>query len=339
MKNYVLYTAFTLFLAFAGCNPELNTGPADNPAPPVLSEGRADSATRSGAGAALIFTSDQPGTCYYLVLDAGDPAPDAAGVRARGAAKNAVAGPNALAVTGLTPETNYAAYIVVENTAALLSQVITLSGISPADFAITGSEWYLGRDRLVFQDGTALTHGKQYDFTYNAGNGTGAITGDISQTAHSHEGINVDSVINALGPFTITEDTLTLTFHNYRNSGFEVAFSKIPDPAAAENLLVGTAWSWGGNGLTLEFLPNGRVLQYSFGGYYPHPHIYPYTWDRAAQKGSIAGALRVCGYSTATTPLGPFRIMTLKGDGITRVYFDNYKSYGHDADYHKRPEG
>jgi hypothetical protein len=59
--------------------------------------------------------------------------------------------------------------------------------------------------------------------------------------------------------------------------------------------------------LVLEFLPNGKVLQFSTSGYYPHPHIYEsYTFDPATEIGYIAKAERMCSYSTANTALGAF---------------------------------
>ncbi|MDR1902151.1 MAG: hypothetical protein LBQ88_07730 [Treponema sp.] len=336
----VLFAA--LALAFlAGCPTETD----DNkeplaPVPPVLGDGRAEAAVGSGTGAILFFRSDTAGTWYYLVLDDGAAEPDAGALKASANQGAAAAGLNTVTVTGLSKGAFYKAYIAVETAGALFSEILVIR-FSPVDFVITGSAWYLGRDKLVFQaNGKVLTHGKEYDYTYDPADRTGSIGGDLSDIDHRAEGIAPGDVINPLGPYMVAEDAMSLIFSNYRNSDFAITFSRTPDSAGADNLLVGTAWSWGagtGTGLTLEFLPNERVLQYSFYGYYPHPHIYPYTYDRAAKKGNIQMALRVCGYSGALTPLGPFEI--LSRDNITRVYFANYKSYGHDGDYHKRPEG
>jgi hypothetical protein len=206
--------------------------------------------------------------------------------------------------------------------------------------SMIGSKWYFGAAELEFLSSRYIRiHGKEYTYTYNPENRSGAISGDISNNSATYDGISQGDVINALGPFTLAADTLSLTFSNYRNSTFTATFLKDADPGAA-GTLTGSAWYW--PSLVLEFLPNGKALMYSFTGYYPHPHIYPYNYDSGEKTGSFGTAERVCAYSSSTLSIGSFEIKENfdTGDGtiaLFDLYFSNYKSYGHRADFVKMP--
>lgn len=97
---------------------------------PVLSAPGASDVTHTAAN--LNFTSDEAGTCYYLVYSAADTAPDKSTVKAQGAAVvkgtgAALAAANTVSVSGLAPSTTYKAYVVVEDTAGNISDVATIN--------------------------------------------------------------------------------------------------------------------------------------------------------------------------------------------------------------------
>lgn len=86
--------------------------------PPVLNADQASGITSTGA--TLKFTAFKTGTYYYLVYTAADAAPDAAAVKAQGAAiakgtDTATAAVNTVNLTGLNASTAYKAYIIVED--------------------------------------------------------------------------------------------------------------------------------------------------------------------------------------------------------------------------------
>jgi len=85
----------------------------------------------SGTGATLNFSTTEAGTYYYLVLAAGDGAPDAATVVAQGSAvakatSSATSGANSVSITGLASQTAYKTYVVVEDSAGNISAVSTI---------------------------------------------------------------------------------------------------------------------------------------------------------------------------------------------------------------------
>jgi hypothetical protein len=98
------------------------------PPAPALSALSADSYTDSGAR--LNFTSNVPGTYYYLVKRSEEGAADVSAVKAQGAAAakatgTAQAAANTATVTGLEPNKSYTAYIIVEDAGGGLSSVGT----------------------------------------------------------------------------------------------------------------------------------------------------------------------------------------------------------------------
>ncbi|SHJ24696.1 Ig-like domain-containing protein, partial [Pseudobutyrivibrio xylanivorans] len=98
------------------------------------------SATRTAAETAtLAFTSSEAGTYYYLVLAAAAEAPNAATIKAQGDAvakgtAAATASANSVSITGLTADTAYKAYVVVEDAA------VNISDVSTTDIASTAAE-------------------------------------------------------------------------------------------------------------------------------------------------------------------------------------------------------
>jgi len=93
---------------------------------PVLSATSSSSVTSTGA--TLNFTSNEAGTYYYLVYAGAATAPNAATVKAQGAAvakgtAAATALANTAAVTGLSASTAYKAYVIVEDAAGNKSAV------------------------------------------------------------------------------------------------------------------------------------------------------------------------------------------------------------------------
>ncbi|GHU15344.1 hypothetical protein FACS1894163_01730 [Spirochaetia bacterium] len=121
-------------LTITDVNPVISTDP-DTTAP-VLSAGSVSNLdTSAGDTATLKFTSNEAGTSYYVVLASGDSAPDAANVKTFAAmvhwTEEATAGINTIYVTGLTPNSTYTAYVVVEDAAFNLSTVLPIPGVNP----------------------------------------------------------------------------------------------------------------------------------------------------------------------------------------------------------------
>ena len=366
------------FLAFCEMNGDDTNGtekpPADNVELSV-------SAALSEDGSALRLSLDVPaaGTVYALLLGAESPAPEtSAQVRdsADTAGKPVVKGQNTFDISDLAAG-DYTVYVVFANSEGALSEtLVTLEGIHAAPFQIAGSKWYMGAGCLTFgDDGKARMHDFAYDYTYNGEERSGYVSGHVNQRTTEYDGKACGDIINALGNFTVDTDEegflAGLTFADYRESWEEVSFglSRVEVPP---DRLTGTCWSWGGSGLTLEFLPNGKVIQWSPTGYYPHPHVYTsYTFnpayvyaeyddgDRSPWKiGVISKAERVCSYSGAITALGAFVILNnfTDEDKIVRdqcLYFPGpehrlhvrepfnelgYKAYRHRADYAKRTD-
>jgi hypothetical protein len=304
--------------------------------------------------------------------------PEASGVKNAGTGGGKVAhngtlaqGHNAVSVTGLTCGQNYNIFLVAEDSGGL-SAVYALSNVLPTALdGIAGSEWYMGNGRLTFKaDGHISLHGFNYDYNYDAVAKTGWVSGNRYNRTETFDGKQQGDIINMLGNFTVNtaDDGASITFNNYRDSGFEVTYTNTPQ-FVPEDRLTGTAWSW--PSLELEFLPNGKVLQFSTTGYYPHPHIYKaYTYNPALEvtrlngtketieAGYIDTAERLCSYSPANTPLGWFVIMhNFKTENNVTVdaclYFPGpesrfhaiepfnqkgYKNYGHRADFVRRTD-
>jgi hypothetical protein len=393
------FFALAVLFCLAACAMDADPPPGDTPpevTPPALS-GAAAAVNVSGESVRLAFTSDRAGTFYALLLDAAEAPPGAAAVKAGAAASGvfAVSGPmtggqNVREISGLKAGV-YTAYITAEDGAgSLVPEPLVLEGINAAPFDIAGSHWYMGVGRLTFgADGKARIHEFNYNYTYNEQTRAGWVSGDTYGRTESYDGKNKGDIINALGNFTVNVDAegyvSGIAFDNYRetnhrnSNGEEVRLDIVFTPARTavpSDRLTGTVWSWGGSeggGLTLEFLPNGKVLQFSPSGYYPHPHIYSSYWfnpeyDYSAsysndakpvvELGYIAVADRLCSYSPSNTALGPFIIMHDFTDenGKKRdqcLYFPGpeshyhalepfnrygYKAYGHRADFAKRKD-
>jgi chitodextrinase len=120
-------------LSITGVNPSL----PDTTAPTLNEESVSDLVTAAGTTATLQFTSNEAGTYYYMVWGATTPAPNAGTVKAQGTAEAkgtaaGIAGQNTIAVTGLTADTQYTAYIVVEDASGNLSAVLSITGVNPS---------------------------------------------------------------------------------------------------------------------------------------------------------------------------------------------------------------
>ncbi|WP_157784169.1 hypothetical protein [Treponema primitia] len=330
---------------------------------PILSAGTAAGlGSLSGSIARVSFTADEGGGYYYAVLDAGESALTASAVKAQSAGIGgtgiAAAGENTVSIGGLTQGLSYTVYIVVQDTAGNLSSLLTIADIKPTvSFLLPGTEWYFKNGVLKFDETKASINGRKYDYSYNPDTKTGSIAGDTSGRQYTgiDASIKADGVIetgdiiNALGDFAIDGDTYSLSFNNYRNSSFAITFSETKDSAAADTL-IGTTWYW--PSLILEFVTENQAILYSVTGYYPYPYIYGYTYNTASKTGSIKTAVRVFSTAFSTLALGDFSIeanfptwhdsFTNPGQGPVvplNLYFANYKSYGHGADFIKMPQG
>ena len=331
----------------------------------------------SGDSVRVCFTSDRQGTWYALTLTEDEDAPTAERVMENKTATGAMAeGLNNF--TQSVPASGFHSVYIAGKGEDGAVDMAALSGIGGAAFTgIAGTRWYMGQARLTFVSGDrASFRGFTYDYGYDSGQRTGWVSHDVGHKygkGQSYDGKVSGSIINPPGDFTVDIDgefITGITFSNYRETnGEEVTFTPARTPVPSDRL-TGTCWSWGGSGLTLEFLPNGKVLQWSPTGYYPHPHIYTsywfeprYTWpgmpnEAPVKVGSISKAERVCSYSGATTALGAFVILHNFTDenGILRdqcLYFPGpesgyhvrepfnkkgYKDYRHRADYARRTD-
>jgi formylglycine-generating enzyme required for sulfatase activity len=332
----------------------------------------------SGGSVRIAFTSDSAGTWYALALaeEEAAPSPDAVMTDYTG---TGVMAERSNTVTLSVPASGFHSVYIVGKAADGTVDMLTLSGIGAAAWSgIAGTRWYMGQARMSFgSDDRVSFRGFTYDYGYNSGERTGWVShneGHKYGRSQEYDGKVSGSIINPPGPFTVNidaENFITgITFSNYRETnGEKVTFTPARTPVPS-NRLTGTCWSWGGSGLTLEFLPNGKVLQWSPTGYYPHPHIYTiywfeprYTWpgmpnEAPVKVGSISKAERVCSYSGALTALGAFVILHNFTDenNILRdqcLYFPGpesgyhvrepfnrkgYKDYGHRADYARRTD-
>ena len=106
--------------------------------PPNLSSATATSI--SDTGATLNFTSNEAGTYFYLLYDAGISAPISSAIIAQSAASPTLAKatgaisaatPRTSTLTGLTPGTSYKAYVVVRDAASNVSSIATIAFTTP----------------------------------------------------------------------------------------------------------------------------------------------------------------------------------------------------------------
>lgn len=167
--------------------PRLRGGYIDDTAP-VLSSTSASPVT--GNSAVLNFTTDEAGVYYYLVYAAADTAPDAATIKAQGAAvakgtSSAAWGANSVSVSGLTASTAYKAYLIVEDAAGNVSTRATIE--------FTTGELQLGDLSL----GDVVKDTNSWDFKLDAGyTGTAYATKPVEWivVAKNHSGYPDDSV-------------------------------------------------------------------------------------------------------------------------------------------------
>jgi hypothetical protein len=128
---------------------------------------------------------------------------------------------------------------------------------------------------------------------------------------------------------------------------FTVKVTSVFDPTktaegtvtVAENMpfptMVGSFWFW--PSLQLYFISPERVMLTSCGGYYPYSegspfryyypaqgYSYPYTYDPEKKTGHIYDNMQEYGYGLLGFSLPPDN---------HDLYFANYKSYGHSADF------
>jgi hypothetical protein len=367
-----------LLFCLAACETEVGADGTPPPGPGAFALAQATAAVNvSGSSVRLNFDSDREGTFYALLVDAeSGETPGAAEVKTKAAVSGAFAasgpmasGQNACTIDGIAAG-NYTACIAAEDEAgALVPEPLVLEGITAAPFAIAGSQWYMGAGRLTFgSKGQATIHDFKYAYTYDSATRTGYVSGHVNKNSTPYDGKKSGDIINAPGSFSVNIDDGGyiggITFANYRDTPFKMDFAATRS-ALPSNSLAGTSWWWLNTSLVLEFLPNGKVLQFSTTGYYPHPHIYSsYTFDpefRYAaypnegpyEVGFIHKADRVCSFSTAPTALSGFVIMyDWKDDRGIKVdqvlYFPGpesrhhvrepfnkkgYKEYGHRADF------
>jgi hypothetical protein len=390
--------AAALMFCLAACETEAGAGETLTE-PEVLTPalGAAAAAVNvSGGSVRLTFDSDRAGTFYALLVGAAETAPvDAAEVK-EGAVSGApaasgpmIAGENSCEISALVSG-SYNAYIAAEDgEGGLLPDPLVVEGIIAAPFNIAGSQWYMEVGRLTFgADGKAKIHEFNYGYSYAEESRTGWVSGDTNQNNTTYDGKKKGDIINALGSFSVNVDEggyiSGLAFDDYRETNYhsggqhiklDIVFTPVRT-AVPPDRLTGSVWSWGGSeggGLTLEFLPNGKVLQFSPSGYYPHPHIYSSYWfnpeydygasyptdkNPVVEVGSIAVAERLCSYSPSNTALGAFIIMHDFTDENSKkreqcLYFpgpesryhtrepfnkQGYKAYKHRADFARRKD-
>lgn len=142
---------------------------------PVLSQTGIQAGSITAMGATLEFASDEAGTYYYLVYTAENAAPDAAAIKAQGAAvakgSGAAGTENAVAVTELTASTAYKAYIIVEDAHGNVSNIAVIAFTTATDEIATYALTVVnGTGSGKYQEGANVTitadiapAGKEFD--------------------------------------------------------------------------------------------------------------------------------------------------------------------------------
>jgi hypothetical protein len=359
--------ALLLAAAFVSCSMDEKEEDSRKGGGALFPTGAAATVNAYGDAVRIAITSSSDGEWYALLLGEDGSVPAGADeVKAAATESGAMTeGANTFTVSGLSPGV-YTAYIVgaawvsadgtgTDKAAEPVEvlELITVPDINAAPFtAIAGTGWYMGPGRLSFgTDGKASIHGFKYDYTWDVAARTGYVSGHVNNRSEQFDGKKSGDIINALGNFTVDIDgegfISGITFEDYRETGFEMTFT--PARTAPEsNSLAGTCWWWLDTSLVLEFLPNGKVLQFSTTGYYPHPHIYSSYWfdpeyrygaypkEAPVEVGYIARADRVCSFSTAKTPLGGFIIMQNYKDDRNIVVESDLYFPGTESRYHVR---
>jgi hypothetical protein len=233
--------------------------------------------------------------------------------------------------------------------------------------SIVGTTWYWGDAVLKFAaDGTATinTLGEAgeftannsagnvpaatgYSYTYDSLSSSGEIAGEPTRRSSQ---TNATTIVNALGPFTITNGGAHLTFSDYRASGYEVTFKSTSNPQPG---LVGIIW-YGPNFL-IECIDGSNAILYALDGYYTTTTKLTYTYDGGTKSGSMSHV----GPSPLNGNPGSFSIIenyAFTGDSdyiddwawrggpkknFTAAYymkFSNWKNYGHGWDFVKLGE-
>jgi hypothetical protein len=209
-------------------------------------------------------------------------------------------------------------------------------------------------------EGKVYADSLEYSYNYNNSTNTGEISGDTNRR-NNQSAIDYP-IVNRLGPFTISGDTLT--FSNYRESGTSVVFSKRAGTVSG-NDLNGTSWRfarpteyaaaknmigvlWYGPNFVIECLDETNAILYAIDGYYTSVSKLTYTYDDTGPSGNmsyVSGPLN--GAPNAFTVRSPhtfspyFEDFDWRGgnkNNITAAHnlaFSNWKGYGHGWDFVK----
>ena len=263
VRNIANLTASTTYMVYivvedaAGnesvvSNIQIITLAVDNTAP-ILS---ADSATPASTSAALQFTSDEAGTTYYLAQEGGS-APSAAqvksgsgngGVVAGAGSFAAVSGVNNVNVTGLSPNTAYTLYFIVEDTASnqslvasvavtttapvdITAPVISAISVTPATTSVAlqftsdeaGTTYYLAQEGGSVPSAAQVTSGSGNGGTVAGAGSSSAVngvnnvnlTGLSASTAYTLYFIVEDAASNQSVVYSISTTTLTATITSF----------------------------------------------------------------------------------------------------------------------------
>jgi hypothetical protein len=230
----MLVAALAFALVLMGC-----PTPVDGEPTPVLSGGtKSELITAQGNTATLKFTSDEAGTYYYLVLDSGDAAPDAAAVKGQkeytatgtgtviypvkqgtGTAK---VGENTISLTGLTAGDEYTAYVVVTHAKGSTSAVLTIAGVkpqvTPTAPAVHTVGLYEGSETSAKGDTATLTKafawlkdnaedGKAYTIALGASASDNLAATALTNSEALHKATGVTIILESVG----AEHTIQLT--------------------------------------------------------------------------------------------------------------------------------
>jgi len=243
------------------------TGSSDITAP-TLSSTSASGVTYSGA--TLNFTSDEAGTYYYIVYAAAAVAPDAATVKAQGAAiakgtGAAAEAANTAGVTGLSGSTAYKAYVIVEDAAGNASAVSAIEITTSATPTVAASpasslaESNLDTNSLavtltnvMFADGTLSSA----NFTLNNAP-AGLTVQSVSYTDATHctvylayDGTDFDT---SVASFSLTVKGAELTLGSDLTSGTMSIIATLeitPTVATTAVTTYGTTWATMGGEVT-----------------------------------------------------------------------------------------
>jgi putative cell wall-binding protein len=281
---------------------------------PVLSLPSASTITATTA--TLNFTTNEAGTYYYLIYAAADPAPDAATIKAQGAAiakgkGAATSGAQTINVTGLAALTAYKAYVMVEDAAGNKSAVSTINintiaaAVPAAPSSITATpvsgtainvHWSSSPGATsynVYRDGNpvavgtvtgtsfkdeGLTYATSYSYTVEAVNtaGSSLSSASVSATTFAQGALIVSGVTNGA---KINHD-VTITAQS-KGKTVTVKDSSGNTIAEAPDVAVTTISNVGNHSLTIS-ATGGDVLD-------PAPVTQTFEIDKTAPIVEITG--------------------------------------------------